>query len=695
MNIRQIINHFDSILSPDNKENHIQYSETMLIQFQKTNAALKQYLAMYPNNPPVIPLIKIFNAFYHNTNNIIKGRRPKTMTPEEEGSLQLFNSLIGRTVKELGHIKLFHTSFDMKQGMVNTGGKQGSVRVQDFSQKSSQAKFLKPGSVLKDPYRENLADYLYLKIAHHMSPTAIPKGNIYWDSLQSRAVMTSEYIEGKCQNLSELYGKLAPKKVVRHPVIGKLTEVKEVSDAKDSTPYKVDPKGILFLNQKLIGDLHQGLAINALLQNHDINPGNFLLAENKGQFSVAAIDGGKAFGGLTSAPSGGGVDVLTWMTKSKIRRDKNSLILDYFNRLKIASLKEKQSKLHKYYHNIIPSYELVMALENLAKSTQQLQLGIQEAKQELTAFIVSVNKICPDEAINIANGLETINRQLGIDDEINPKKFYSSFFKNLSTFLNNNLRDMARVAQLMKIQLVVDDLIQGKKIPKGLLSEEDCQKIVALLAEEKTATKFIKMDMETNKPAFSGTFAKYCKTRITHYKSKDYNFSKLVHDLGIEASRAIKRPPPIAIPAILVPSDESLQSPELWDVKPGSESPRRKNIESLWDDDAKPERVTSPKEAKSPRSNESLRSFELSESAESPQQSETPRGFESPPSAASPQSESRGFESSQSESPREDKSQRDFESPQSVASPKEDEPQQGLSQDAEPSIGRESARPRR
>jgi len=252
-------------------------------------------------------------------------------------------------------------------------------------------------------------------------------------------------------------------------------------------------------------DIADGMAINFLSGNHDVNPGNFLVTKENGLDRARAIDAGKGFNKLLETTESLGGQI----------RNKDNRILDSLNRETVGHINSKQrvTKLWKDYEGLVPSQELANAFAKMGNA-EGLQQGLEQARVNFTA-LVDQFKDNPKVVKHITRSLEQINKNIdGYQITSNdPKIIINQVCDNINAFYKNGQEQMKDVSKLINLQLDVDKSIKEP-------NNKELQEKINKSYEELRTKKGIKsgegiewVKTSKDKPAFKGTVQEYIKER--------------------------------------------------------------------------------------------------------------------------------------------------------------------------------------
>lgn len=415
---------------------------------------------------------------------------------------------------------------------VSTGGHTGSKKVTRNNGIAYQLKSsikdarvdrrLKDGNTDQANFGELIAATISRSIAKHAQQDKtelVPEISFVYDASGKRVLVASKYFKnvvgtlddfGMNQRKAQVSGKHV--KVSAEVDIAGNLNLGARSSTSSSSDTQIDDE-----NSILRRDLAVGLALSVLAGDHDVNPSNMLVVKDKqGKNRIARIDFGHAFNDLLNAPQ---------MFGGKVR-NKNNQVLDFLNREEVANFPAAgKTKLWRDYQGIVPSQELVDALNILGKS-EGLQKGVIDSKesfQELINDLLKDPKANKDVLKHIKNSLITINNNIS-SDKILPRtglqKTLDITFKNIEKFYQENQKQMLDVAKLMDIQLKIDKVIIAKK--EGREVDPALQKEIQETYEQLVKTTGIGLGTDKgiewvrtsqNIPGFKGTIGEFIERR--------------------------------------------------------------------------------------------------------------------------------------------------------------------------------------
>lgn len=257
------------------------------------------------------------------------------------------------------------------------------------------------------------------------------------------------------------------------------------------------------LNQ-LKPSLARALVLSAIVGDHDVNPGNMLVVTRDNVDVVVRIDFGHALNDLLNASTVNGGRLI----------DANNPILDFFNRSKVASLGGAPSKLWRDYPGMVPSQELVDALNQMSEDFEiKAAEGVFYARQEFTQAIDELEKLGDKTSVlHIHQSLAAIYQNISgkkLDSTLNPKQKVDHVFCEIDAFVQKNGTNLSQVANIMHAQLAID-----KHLKTGDPLGPDFEK---LIKENKFPTKEGKIQWikTANDSPFSGTVQEYLIQKVS------------------------------------------------------------------------------------------------------------------------------------------------------------------------------------
>lgn len=345
------------------------------------------------------------------------------------------------------------------------------------------------------------------------NPQVVPKVFLVTDKERGRVLAASEYLNNVQGTLDEYANKKdgvkQPEKIIKKATKKRKAKIKKehvkISFLDKSNPEK-HKFGLAGDDRALLRqDIADGMAINFLSGNHDVNPGNFLVTKENGLDRARAIDAGKGFNKLLETTESLGGQI----------RNKDNRILDSLNRETVGHINSKQrvTKLWKDYEGLVPSQELANAFAKMGNA-EGLQQGLEQARINFTA-LVDQFKDNPKVVKHITRSLEQINKNIdGYQITSNdPKIIINQVCDNINAFYKNGQEQMRDVSKLINLQLDVDKSIKEP-------NNKELQEKINKSYEELRTKKGIKsgegiewVKTSKDKPAFKGTVQEYIKER--------------------------------------------------------------------------------------------------------------------------------------------------------------------------------------
>lgn len=351
---------------------------------------------------------------------------------------------------------LLNSNFDIENAE-HTGGVTGSARVKHkvknlFYQlkpsilSNTLMRRFKAGHVDRENFGEVIASKISRSIMSGIDPDSVPEVSLVYNKELKQVQIASKYLTGDKVRTVDGYAKEEGSVFKKHAVFVS----KSTGKAKE---FNLSGKK----NSSLRKGLAYSIALSSIVGDHDVNPGNIMMVDNK----VARIDFGHAFNDLVNTAKifGGRV------------RNKSNRTLDFINREHVAAFPPPgaQSKLWRDYPGLIPSDEIAQAYHDLSKPDNNVTQGINEAKAEFTDLLNHVKTNGSKKEIkavtkHVVNSLKAINNSIGGSkikvSSKNPDKFLDKVFDNLGEFYSENRRQMRGVSKLLKLQSNIDKTLE-------------------------------------------------------------------------------------------------------------------------------------------------------------------------------------------------------------------------------------------
>lgn len=351
---------------------------------------------------------------------------------------------------------LLNSDFDTENAQ-HTGGVTGSARVKHKVQNAfyqlkpsilsnTLMRKFKAGYVDRENFGEVIASKISRSIMSGIDPDSVPEVSLVYNGNLKQVQIASKYLTGDKVRTLDGYAKEKGSVFKKHAVFvskssGKAKEF-DLSGEKKA-PLR---KGLAY-----------SIALSSIVGDHDVNPGNIMMVDNK----VARIDFGHAFNDLinTAKIFGGRL------------RNKSNRTLDFINREHVAAFPPPgaQSKLWRDYPGLIPSDEIAQAYHDLSKPDNNVTQGINSAKTEFKDLLKHVKKHGSDKEVkevtrHVIDSLKAINNSIGGPkikvSSKNPGKFLDKVFDNLGEFCSENRRQMQGVSKLLKLQSNIDKVLE-------------------------------------------------------------------------------------------------------------------------------------------------------------------------------------------------------------------------------------------
>jgi hypothetical protein len=385
----------------------------------------------------------------------------------------------------------------------DAGGKTGSKRITDRGGVNYQWK----QPILQNPKfirkrkanyldRENFGELLASRIAKALSQTPDCVPSVYFvtdNSNQRHLGIASEYLTANTiGTLDAHFLKGTTPKNVHHV---KLVNSQNENQAKGH--FNIDS------NPRLKQGVADAIAISALVGDHDVNPGNMIVMTNNGQISIGRIDYGHAFKDLMRFPKFGGQPVHP------------NNILDFFNRETVDGRRSK-SKLWRDYPGLVPSTEMVEALQRLTKvenMQEKIHTALEKVKNEVKQFIRDHTK----DKEQIIKSFQTIAEHVSGEkcDKSSEAERIDWIFTQIENYAVKNYQQMQYAAEVMDLQLKIQNEV---KDPNTTPQLDTLRAKYAQLVSETERGPFTWIKEKENSPAFQGDFDAFVQHRKNEEK---------------------------------------------------------------------------------------------------------------------------------------------------------------------------------
>lgn len=387
----------------------------------------------------------------------------------------------------------------------SAGGKTGSVRValdgDNYQYKppvaqnslKRQAKSLYGfGTTDSENLGEKLATELLKTFDPDSEKPRVPTVSFVIDSGSPYIAVASKYLKG--DTVETLDQKLnAPK--------GK--HICLTSGMSDSQ------KGMHDINQdKLLKkELSRAIALSALVGDHDVNPGNMIAINgNDRSFRLGRIDYGHAFKDLMRSPLFGGQQV------------HSNNIIDFFNRETVDGIDSK-SKLWRDYPGLVPSQEMVEALEEIVDlhDPEKITKAIANVKKEIQQIFNDNPHIDQEQVIRSFQRIAVHVSGQEIDSGLEDEARLNEIFSRIETYVNDNVAQMSKAAEIMRFQVAMN----------GAIQENNWVDLRALRAQynqiqgAEPVGSFPWIKDHPDEPAFRGGFDDYIERQKRHLLIKE------------------------------------------------------------------------------------------------------------------------------------------------------------------------------
>jgi len=334
--------------------------------------------------------------------------------------------------------------------------------------------------------RENFGEAIAATIGQALSDqNHVPTVDLVHDEEQHQIHIASKYLTGDTVSTLDDYAKGV---LNRQEAEG---HIQFVSDA-------IKPKQFPIKNPSwLKRELAKAIALSAVVGDHDVNPGNMMYIKDKGKERIARIDFGHAFNDLinTSSTFGGGIQF------------KQNNMIDFLNREKVGGLKlGARSKLWRDYPGLIPSMELVEAFREVAHHVHKIAKPLNDIVSQFKEIYHAESS--PSQKRHILHSLNEIHKSItgkSLKKGLPYKKF-GEFETSIRSFVAKNCADMKKTADLMALQIEIDEAIKSETLDKDKHNEfTNTYKLINL------PNTWIKIDAKI--PAFKGDLTQYIQER--------------------------------------------------------------------------------------------------------------------------------------------------------------------------------------
>ncbi len=402
-------------------------------------------------------------------------------------------------------------NLDMAQ---SSGGKTGSVRVQD--EKSNNFQYKPPiteNSLIRRVKAnftdsENFAEVLAARIAKSFDTEGrVPPVLFVIDFNSPYVAIVSKYLTGGegaiVKSLDDYLEKPA-----------NISHIKLVSGPSNPQKghYNIDEYPLL---KK---ELAQAIAISALVGDLDVNPGNMIVIKEKdGRIRIGRIDYGHAFKDLMRFSSFGGKTV------------HNNNIIDFFNRERVDG-KNSKSKLWRDYPGLVPSREMVEALKNLSneEAVDKITQGINEIQDEFRELLAfpHLNK----NKTHLIRSFQRIAEHVSgekISSSLDDESKINAIFNKLQAYVQINRDQMAYAAEIMDLQVKIQEAVKsGHDTANDIAPLKEKYENLVKEGENKKLGPFTWIKDSEKKPPFKGNFEQFVE-----YQKTTEKFNKLVSEI--------------------------------------------------------------------------------------------------------------------------------------------------------------------
>ena len=393
-----------------------------------------------------------------------------------------------------------------EKNKVSTGGVTGSARVVGVADgkyyqlkpsilDNSKIRRLKVKSKDRENFGEVIASYIGIAL---LGKGIVPEVSLVYDrdSSNKRVLIASKYLEGDSVRDLDAYAR------ERGFVFPDGKHVEIIPGAQsDRSQGKMAIDGIdPLINKK---SLAEALVLSAIVGDHDVNPGNMIVATREGVSTISRIDFGHAFNDLLHAPE---------IMGGRVRDD--NYVMDFFNREKVAGLGGDRSKLWRDHAGMIPSQEIATALDQLGSTaSEQVHNAIEEVRLEFQNLLLAMRNN------NDSAGREHVVKSLvAVHKNFSSEEFVSTHnishdvnlvFTQLETYINNNLKGARDASRIMQLQVNIDNALKAR-VPVETILEEAVphfKEAFPNAINHEESVQWIKLERDL--PAFPGNLQDY------------------------------------------------------------------------------------------------------------------------------------------------------------------------------------------
>jgi len=375
---------------------------------------------------------------------------------------------------------------------------------------------------------ENFGEVIGANIAAALAgkgdPKLIPELSLVYNKDKNRVMVASEYLGNESKGektLGNIDGYAETQGVAMIGAHG--IHVKKVTTRKGTNQDGLNGEFNLSgeANKQMRKDLARGIALSAIIGDHDVNPGNMMVIKTTEGNRIARIDFGHAFNELLSGSKTMG---------GKVRNNDNR-VLDFINREKVTTFPRGHTSKFWRDYDIMPSIELAEAFKELSspEKTKEITEGINNAKASFKELIDDLQgdpEANKDAIKHITDSLIKINSNAKGDkiQAKDPEGIMNEVFGNLEKFCSDNQKQMGDVGKLMEMQVNIDKLIENKRdgepLDESLMTDVRRQyqaftggpgvKGIGLGAKDQ-GIEWCKLDKKNK--AFKGTLESYINNR--------------------------------------------------------------------------------------------------------------------------------------------------------------------------------------
>lgn len=385
---------------------------------------------------------------------------------------------------------------------------KGSIEHSGFGRR------LKAGGLNHENYGEVIASNLARAMIGEANRNLIPEVSLRHDAASHEAMVTSRYLANGQGDMDDLYVDLAGEPLPKGQKHAKIV-LHTSGDSRTENGSRAE-NGTIYLDEVASKDVLTNIALSAIVQDHDVNPGN-MIAVKGGR--IGRIDFGHAFAELINGPGGA-------ITGGGGFRNEANRILDFFNRETISGVPftgQTKPKLWRDFTGGGPSLGMAQAMRSVASNTEAID-GLVQAKTQFVDLIADLEAEgtpeAQEEMRDLIDSLARICTNIGHPiQSTEPGEAAQEIFQNLESFIRENQAQMREVADLCELQAYVDAFVTGPgrnaeenvPLPSGIETLYGDLLNSTMKTEDGMGINWMKSSAET--PAFSGNLRTYIQAR--------------------------------------------------------------------------------------------------------------------------------------------------------------------------------------